>query len=74
VDAKRIGDVLRADRVTSASDDLADFPKKAEDSSVTIRVDEVEFRLLHDLRGNMQLRTLAAAQARLRELFPKVYA
>jgi hypothetical protein len=74
VDAKRIGDVLRADRVTSASDDLADFPKKAEESSVTIRVDEVEFRSLHDLRGNMQSRSLAAAQARLRDLFPKVYA
>lgn len=74
VGAKRIGDVLRADRVTSSSDDLADFPKKDEDSSVTIRVDDVEFRSLHELRGNMQSQTLTAARARLQELFPKVYA
>ena len=74
VDAKRIGDVLRADRVTSASDNRVDFPEKTEDSCATIRVDEVEFRSLQELRANLQRRTVAAAQARLRDLFPKVYA
>jgi hypothetical protein len=74
VDAKRVGDVLRADRVTSASDDLADSPKKVEDSSASIRIDEIEFRSMQQLRSNLKLATLAAARARLQELFPKAYA
>jgi hypothetical protein len=74
VGARRLGDVFRADQVTSASGDLADSPKKTEDSSVTIRLADVEFRSLQELKTNWKLGTSIEARNRLRELFPKVYA
>lgn len=69
----RIGDVLRADRVTSSSPDLVDTPSKTDESSVTIRIDDVEFRSTVDVRPNMNQQTVAAARHRLQTLFPKVY-
>ncbi len=57
-DAKRIGDVLRADIVTSNSENLSDFPQKEDNSSVTARVEDVEFRSLQQLRKNVDLQSL----------------
>lgn len=74
VGAHRIGDVLQADRVSSSSLDLLDSPKRTEDSSVTIRLGDVEFRCLHDLKGNWKLASTTSARERLKSLFPKVYA
>jgi hypothetical protein len=74
LDAKRIGDVLRADRVTSNSENLSDFPEKEHNSSVTARVEDVEFRSLQQLRKNVDLESLIEARGRLQELLPKVYA
>ncbi|MGP1680449.1 MAG: hypothetical protein ACTS6J_25255 [Burkholderiales bacterium] len=74
VDATKVGDVLRADRVTSTSAQLADIPMKTEESSVTIRLDDVEFRSTHQLRQNLAQPSTAAARTRIESLFPKVYA
>jgi hypothetical protein len=74
VRARRIGDVLRADQVTSTSADLVDSPRKTEHSSVTIRLADVEFCSLRELKPNWKLGSSTAAQDRLRDLFPKVYA
>lgn len=70
----RIGDVLRADRVTSSSPELLDTPSKTDESSVNIRIDDVEFRSTVDVRPNMTQLTVAAASQRLQALFPRVYA
>jgi hypothetical protein len=74
MDAKRIGDVLRADRVTSNSESLSGVPEKEDNSSVTARIEDVEFRLLQQLRKNLDLQSLLEARGRLQELLPKVYA
>jgi hypothetical protein len=74
VGAHKVGDVLRADRVTSGSPDLAGMPPRTEESSVTIRIDDVEFRSLTELRPNLDQPGAAAARERIRTLFPKVYA
>jgi hypothetical protein len=73
-DAKRVGDVLRADRITSHSESLSDAPKKDDNSSVSARIEDVEFRTMPQLKKNLDLLTIAAARTRLQELLPKVYA
>ena len=74
VDAIKVGDVLRADRITSSSAQLDDIPTKTEESSVTIRLDDVEFRSIQQLRPNLAQPSIAGARSRIATLFPKVYA
>lgn len=73
VDATKVGDVLRADRITSMSGQLADIPVKTEESSVTLRLDDVEFRTMQQLRPNLTQPNTAAARSRIQILFPKMY-
>lgn len=72
--AKTVGDVLRADRVSSESPDLNDGPTRVQASSVNIGLRNIHFCETSDLRPNLSLATLAAARERLSALLEGVYA
>jgi len=74
VGARRVGDVLRADRVTSRSSELTGIPAETNASAVTIRPDDVDFWPILHLRPNLVQHTPAAARERIQSLFPAVYA
>jgi hypothetical protein len=74
VDARKVGDVLRSDRITSKSSGLVDAPERTLDASTTIRADDVDFRELSELRGNSSVGTTVLARSRLKQLFPGIYA
>jgi hypothetical protein len=74
VGATRIGEVIRADRVTTSSTELLDSPVKSPASAAAIRIDDVEFRSLTELKSNLSATNTAAARTRLQQLFPKAYA
>jgi hypothetical protein len=73
VGAYRLGEILRADRVTTPSNELIDMPVKSQDSAATIRIDDVEFRSLAELKANLAQPNVGAARIRLQQLFPKAY-
>jgi hypothetical protein len=71
--AKTVGDVLRADRVSSESPELADGPSRVSDSSVTISLGDIHFCEPQDLRPSLDEESLMLARSRMSELLPGVY-
>jgi hypothetical protein len=72
--AKTVGDVLRADRVSSESPELTDGPKRVSGSSVTISLGDIHFCEPQDLRPSLEEATLIGARSRTSALLPGVYA
>jgi len=72
--AKTVGDVLRADRVSSDSPELTDGPTRVTGSSVMIGLRDIHFCEPEDLRPNLEEATLIAARDRATSLLPGVYA
>ncbi len=71
--AKTVGDVLRADRVSSESPELTDGPVRVSASSVTISLGDIHFCELSDLKPSLDETTLAAARTRSSAFLPGVY-
>jgi hypothetical protein len=71
--ANTLGDVLRADRVSSESPELSDSPSRVPESAVTINLGDIHFCEPRDLRVNLEEATLAAARNRSAQLLPGVY-
>jgi hypothetical protein len=72
--ARTVGDVLRADRVSSESPELTDGPPRVSASSVTISLGDIHFCEPKDLRPNLDEATLILAHSRTSVLLPGVYA
>lgn len=72
--AKTVGDVLRADRVSTESPELNDGPKRVPRSSVTIGLGDIHFCEPKELRPNLDEATLILARNRTSALLPGVYA
>ena len=72
--AKTVGDVLRADRVSSDSPELTDGPSRVAASAVSVGLSELYFCEPKDLAPNLDLTSAAAARARTSTLMPGVYA
>jgi hypothetical protein len=72
--ARTVGDVLRADRVSSESPELSDGPTRVPDNAVTIRLGDIHFCELKDLRPGLQESTAIAARSRAAALLPGVFA
>jgi hypothetical protein len=71
--AKTVGDVLRGDRVSSASPELVDGPERVPHNSVSIRLGDIHFCQPSDLRPSLEEATLDAARARSSAFLPGVY-
>lgn len=71
--ARTVGDVLRADRVSSESPELADGPTRAPASAVTIGLGEIHFCEPRELVPNLDLQSSADARARTVALLPGAY-
>jgi hypothetical protein len=71
--AKTVGDVLRADRVSSESPELSDGPARVPASSVTISLGNIYFCEPGNLRRSLDETTLADARNRSAEFLPGVY-
>ena len=72
--AKTVGDVLRADRVSTESPELTDGPVRVPGSSVTISLGDIHFCEPSDLKPSLDEATLAAARSRASAFLPGVYA
>jgi hypothetical protein len=70
---KTVGDVLRADRISSESPELRDGPVRVPASSVTINLGNIHFCEPPELRPGLDQATLAAARNRSSVLLPGVY-
>jgi hypothetical protein len=71
--AKTVGDVLRGDRVSSASPELVDGPARVPNNSVSIRLGDIHFCQPSDLRPSLEEATMDAARARSSAFLPGVY-
>ena len=71
--AKTVGDVLRGDRVSSASPELLDGPARVPNNSVSIRLGDIHFCQPSDLRPSLEETTMDAARARSSAFLPGVY-
>ena len=71
--AKTVGDVLRADRVSSGSPELINCPVRVPASSVTIGIGDIHFCEPRDLRLSLEEATLAEARGRSAAILPGVY-
>ena len=71
--ARTVGDVLRADRVSSESPELTDGPTRVSGSSVTISLGDIHFCEPQDLRPSLDEESLILARSRMSELLPEVY-
>jgi len=71
--AKTVGDVLRGDRVSSASPELVDGPERVPHNSVSIRLGDIHFCQPSDLRPSLEEATVDAARARSSAFLPGVY-
>ena len=72
--AKTVGDVLRADRVSSESPELSDGPSRVPGSSVTINLGDIHFCEPKDLKLSLDEGTLNEARNRTSAFLPGVYA
>lgn len=73
VDARRVGDVSRADRITSRNEDYTGIPTDVTDNAVVMRPDQIEFRTLIELKPNLSAPTSADARVRIESLYSRVY-
>ena len=72
--ARTVGDVLRADRVSSQSEQLSDGPTRIADNAVTIRLGDIHFCEPKDLRPCLQEATEIAARNLAAAWLPGVFA
>jgi hypothetical protein len=72
--AKTVGDVLRADRISTPSPELGDGPPRTSDSAVVIGLGNVHFCEVKDLRPSLEEATLTSARERTQALLPEVFA
>lgn len=72
--AKTVGDVLRADRVSSDSPELSDGPARVPESSVRVGLGDIHFCEPKDLKASLEEGTLSQARSRTAAFLPGVYA
>jgi hypothetical protein len=72
--AKTVGDVLRADRISSESPELSDGPVRVPASSVRINLGTIHFCEPSDLKPSLDEAGLADARGRSSAFLPGVYA
>jgi hypothetical protein len=72
--AKTVGDILRADRVSTESPELTDGPVRVSASSVSITLGDIHFCEPSDLKPSLDEATAAAARSRSSAFLPGVYA
>jgi hypothetical protein len=71
--AKTVGDVLRADRISSESPELSDGPVRVVENSVSVGLGDICFCEPRELRPNLEEATLVAARNRTSVLLPGVF-
>jgi hypothetical protein len=72
--AKTVGDVLRADRISTESPELSDGPVRTLDSAVIIGLGNIHFCEVKDLRPSLEEETLEHARNRTTAILPEVFA
>ena len=72
--AKTVGDVLRADRISTPSPELTGGPVRTSDSAVVIGLGNIHFCEVKDLRPSLGEATLKSARDRTQAILPEVFA